>query len=313
MARQQRNQTRNMNAAEENGAKSAPSPPPSRPNWGTHIMYLASVLSPVSMVVQMVMVWWYPEWGDPEPAVRQAVTIMYAEFFLVHAGFLALTMSVLEKKQHRIIVLALILAYSVGCGSLVLYMARSASSMFTLNYAAVILTRSLSAYMTRNERGPVINAVVRTAAGVLFYLIAVFATISIPFPAGAIGQMHATGRGLWDRNPAQVIAAAAFFFLGMACVETFLWYRSCRTEAAPRPTDGGLTQRPILGWVSLLLLAAALYALWSLSFPDFFFMLLTFAAIFSGAFAGTNVGAVSLLLGIGFFVLRAAKVIIFGF
>ncbi len=52
---------------------------------------------------------------------------------------------------------------------------------------------------------------------------------------------------------------------------------------------------------------------WSFSFPDFFFMLLVFAAIVSGAFSGINTGAVSLLLGVGLFLLRSAKVLILGF
>lgn len=310
---QRRNQTRSMNAAEESGSTSAPLPPPSRPGWGIHIMYLASVVSLVSMVVQMVRVWWYPEWGYPEQAVRHAVTIMFAEFFLVHAGFLALALSVLEEKKHRIIVLALILSYSVGCGSLVLSMARGASSMFVLTYAAVILTRSLSAYMTRNERGPGINAVVRSAAAVLFYLIAVFATISIPFPAGAIGQMRATGRGWWDRHPEQVLGVATIFFLGLACVEIFLWCRSSRVKNVPVKAVDPMAPLPLLGVLSLLLFFGSLLALWFLTFPDFFFVLLISAAILSGVCSRSNAGAVSVILSVVSFLLRGYKVLYFGF
>jgi hypothetical protein len=277
-----------------------------------HLLSLAAVVSLVSMTVQMVRVWWFPDWVDQEQAVRHAVTIMMAEFFLVHAGFIALAMSVMQEKEHRFAALALILVYSVGCGSLVLFLARGESSIFVLSYAFVVLMRSLNAFMTP-PRGPGANAAVRSVAGGLLYLAAVFATISIPFPSGAIVHGHATGHGWWDRHPEQVIGAATLFFLGLTCVEAFLWYRSCREKAAPKKARDGMTPRPFLGVLSALLLIAALLALYFLVFPDFFFMLLLFAAIFTGVCSRTNTGAVSLLLSVVCILLRGAKVFIFGF
>jgi hypothetical protein len=285
------------------------------------------------MTAHLIRIWWFPDWGGRGEEVRLVVTVMLGEFFLVHVGFMATCIAAIKEKAGRFLALGFELALILGGGGLVLYLGQNAPLPYVVNYTMVALLRALNAFAGIRNEDPHPHNVARSGAGLYFYLLAVFASIAFPFPMGAILPGAASGRGIWQRAPEQVVGAATVYFFCMTCVELYLWFDARR----PRPAGSGAGEKPFAGVRKRLSFkrkkaggqqakgavetmpprpvlagAAVLFlglALWMLFYAPLLTPFLIFGAVFLGVFSGAQViqticiGAFVLgMLGIGGFV-----------
>ncbi|MBI5016715.1 MAG: hypothetical protein HZB55_14675 [Deltaproteobacteria bacterium] len=189
------------------------------------------------MGVQMLRVWRSPGDWDGGQAVEHCVTVMVAEFFLVHAGMMAFGLSLLRGRGMRFLALAVLLLFSVGAGGLLLYAREEGNSAFLQGYAFVLVTRYLSAFLAAERpEGPGDHdlqmwAAARSALHVALYLAAVASTVFVSYPTGAVTGGEPTGTGLWEQHPERVVGAATVYFFIQAGVELIWGWRPRRKRA----------------------------------------------------------------------------------
>jgi hypothetical protein len=265
------------------------------------------------MTVHLVRIWWFPDWGGRGEEVRLVITVMLGEFFLVHVGFMATFIATIKEKGQRFLALGFELVLAAAGGGLVLFLGQSAPLLYVVNYGMVVLMRSLNAFTGIRGADPHPHNVARSGAGLYFYLLAVFSSIAFPFPVGELAAVEASGRGIWQRAPEQVVGAATVYFFCMTCVELYLWFDARR----PQPAGSGagaqpfavvrktlpfkrkkagaqqakgaakaLPPRPVLAVAAVLFLGLALFMLF---YAPLLTPFLIFGALFLGVFSGTQI------------------------
>lgn len=186
-------------------------------------------------------------WYDPTvlgvDKVGHFVALMVLEFIVLHsAAFMGNVAYGKEPKIGRVTgILGLALFYTLFAGGVALAFHR----MWPLWAFWTLVLNRLAGVLLGQGGDDGAAAVVRAgwAAGMMFYLLATFATILLPLPRlgitpDVVAAQHFTASGLWVEQPWRALAMAAVYYTlqGVSTLKAHGWARR-KSQSVPPSTD----------------------------------------------------------------------------
>lgn len=178
-------------------------------------------------------------WIDPMSIdngrwVRFGVGIMVLEFVLVHSGAMMASIERTESTWQNIKIGASAFGfYSLFAGGMAL--AFQSWTLFFI-YSMVMLSRWVT-LLTRPESAKK-EAQRRSGIAVMFYLLAVFLSVLVPWPElgvtySVINEVYPDrGGGEWERNPETALAAGVVYFTAIGFSELVTGFRARPVQSA---------------------------------------------------------------------------------
>ena len=187
---------------------------------------LASALPSLCMSLQLFYVLHAPLAGTNRQWATDAWLLMMAEFFLMHAGVLSVTFSVVRGPFQRTAIIAVLAGfYAVFMFGL---WKVSGGSWIVAGAALLLAARLIGAAIGGREFNKESFRLSWISAGLFLLLVAV-TTAPAQFPVSAytpevleqLRSASAGGKGLWVREPQRAVGLGAFYFLFLGLYE--LW------------------------------------------------------------------------------------------
>lgn len=186
--------------------------------------FLASVL---------LRTWMDPMSVDGGRWVRFGVGILALEFVLVHAGGMLAALRMRRNIGTLKLCLAAFAFYSLFAGAMAL--AFQSCSLYLI-FSIVMVTRFIGLFTEPDVAAK--EAQHRSGISVLFYLLAAFASVMVPFPEWGVttevlNEVYPDrGGGVWEQSPETALAAGVIYFTLLGLTELLAGLRRPKEKKA---------------------------------------------------------------------------------